>query len=265
MRKFFQRFYMAFVFLFLFLPIAYLIFFSFNDGKSRVIFNGFTLKNYVNLFRDEAIMQALVNTLIIALIASVVSTILGTAAALGIQRLRRWQRNVVMNVSYIPVLNPDIITGVSLMLFFAALGFKLGYGTVLLAHITFDTPYVILSILPKLRQVDYSIYEAAEDLGAPPSIAFRKAMLPQIMPGVISGFLMALTLSVDDFVVTFFLRGVEVETLATMIYTNTKQRIPMTINALCGVMVVVITIILIIANLPQFRRGPGKKKEEKRI
>ncbi len=258
MRKFIQKSYMALIFGLLYLPIAYLILFSFNSGKSKVIFSGFSLKNYVNLFQDQQIMQALLNTLIIAAISSVVATIIGTMAAMGIQYLRKLPRNAVMNVTYIPVLNPDIITGVSLMLFFSLVGVSLGYGTVLLAHITFNIPYVILSVMPKLRQMDSSIYEAALDLGAPPTRAFRQAVLPQIMPGIISGFMLALTLSVDDFVVTFFLKGVEVETLATVIYTTTKTRINLSMNALCGVMVVVVLVILIIANLP-----PKTKKEER--
>ena len=259
MRKFIQKSYIFIVFALIYLPIAYLIFFSFNSGKSKVIFSGFTLKNYVNLFQDEQIMSALLNTLIIALISAVVATVIGTMAAMGIQYLRKGVRNAVMDVTYIPVLNPDIITGVSLMLFFSVLGISLGYGTVLLAHITFNIPYVILSVMPKLRQMDPSIYEAALDLGAPPTRAFRQAVLPQIMPGIISGFLLALTLSVDDFVVTFFLKGVEVETLATVIYTTTKTRINLSMNALCGVMVVVVLIVLIIANLP-----PKKPKKEAR-
>ncbi len=262
MRKFIQKSYMALVFGFLYLPIAYLILFSFNEGKSKVIFSGFSLKNYVNLFQDEQIMGALMNTLIIALISSVVATIIGTFAAMGIRHLKKGARNAVMDVTYIPVLNPDIITGVSMMLFFSVLGVSLGYGTVLLAHITFNIPYVILSVMPKLRQVDHSIYEAALDLGAPPTQAFRKALLPQIMPGIISGFMMALTLSVDDFVVTFFLKGVEVETLATIIYTTTKTRINLSMNALCGVMVVIVTVILVIANLPSKKE---KNKKEVRI
>ncbi len=259
MRKFFEKSYMALVFGFLYLPIAYLIFFSFNEGKSKVIFSGFTLKNYVNLFKDEQIMQALLNTLIIAAIASVIATLIGTMAAIGIQYLRKWQRNAVMNVTYIPVLNPDIITGVSLMLLFSIAGISLGYGTVLLAHITFNIPYVILAVSPKLRQVDYSIYEAALDLGGAPTYAFRKAILPQIMPGIISGFMMALTLSVDDFVITFFLKGVEVETLATVIYSTTKVRVDLSMNALCGVMVLVVLVILILANLPA-KKAPAKKE-----
>lgn len=261
MRKFIQKSYMVLVFGFLYLPIAYLILFSFNSGKSKVIFSGFSLKNYVNLFRDEQIMQALLNTLIIAFISSVVATVIGTMAAMGIQRLRKLPRNAIMNVTYMPVLNPDIITGVSMMLFFSVVGISLGYGTVLLAHITFCIPYVILAVMPKIRQMDRSIYEAAMDLGASPSQAFRKAMLPQIMPGIISGWMMALTLSMDDFIVTFFLKGVEVETLATVIYTTTKTRINLSMNALCGVMVVVVLIILIIANLPA--RKPAEKREEK--
>lgn len=260
MRKFVQKSYMTLIFGFLYLPIAYLILFSFNSGKSKVIFSGFSFKNYVNLFQDQQIMGALLNTLIIAAISSVVATVIGTMAAIGIQHLRKIPRNAVMNVTYIPVLNPDIITGVSMMLLFTLFGISLGYGTVLLAHITFNIPYVILSVMPKLRQMDNSIYEAALDLGASPARAFRQAVLPQIMPGIISGFMLALTLSVDDFVVTFFLKGVEVETLATVIYTTTKTRINLSMNALCGVMVVVVLIILIIANLPPKNEKEAQKR-----
>ncbi|MBR6794150.1 MAG: ABC transporter permease [Clostridia bacterium] len=260
MRKFIQKSYMALIFGFLYLPIAYLILFSFNSGKSKVIFSGFSFKNYVNLFQDQQIMSALLNTLIIAAISSVVATVIGTMAAIGIQHLRKIPRNAVMNVTYIPVLNPDIITGVSMMLLFTLFGISLGYGTVLLAHITFNIPYVILSVMPKLRQMDNSIYEAALDLGASPARAFRQAVLPQIMPGIISGFMLALTLSVDDFVVTFFLKGVEVETLATVIYTTTKTRINLSMNALCGVMVVVVLIVLIIANLPPKNEKEAQKR-----
>jgi len=260
MRKFIQKSYMALIFGFLYLPIAYLILFSFNSGKSKVIFSGFSFKNYVNLFQDQQIMGALLNTLIIAAISSVVATVIGTMAAIGIQHLRKIPRNAVMNVTYIPVLNPDIITGVSMMLLFTLFGISLGYGTVLLAHITFNIPYVILSVMPKLRQMDNSIYEAALDLGASPARAFRQAVLPQIMPGIISGFMLALTLSVDDFVVTFFLKGVEVETLATVIYTTTKTRINLSMNALCGVMVVVVLIVLIIANLPPKSEKEAQKR-----
>lgn len=260
MRKFVQKSYMALIFGFLYLPIAYLILFSFNSGKSKVIFSGFSFKNYANLFQDQQIMGALLNTLIIAAISSVVATVIGTMAAIGIQHLRKIPRNAVMNVTYIPVLNPDIITGVSMMLLFTLFGVSLGYGTVLLAHITFNIPYVILSVMPKLRQMDNSIYEAALDLGASPARAFRQAVLPQIMPGIISGFMLALTLSVDDFVVTFFLKGVEVETLATVIYTTTKTRINLSMNALCGVMVVVVLIILIIANLPPKNEKEAQKR-----
>jgi len=260
MRKFIQKSYMALIFGFLYLPIAYLILFSFNSGKSKVIFSGFSFKNYVNLFQDQQIMGALLNTLIIAAISSVVATVIGTMAAIGIQHLRKIPRNAVMNVTYIPVLNPDIITGVSMMLLFTLFGISLGYGTVLLAHITFNIPYVILSVMPKLRQMDNSIYEAALDLGASPARAFRQAVLPQIMPGIISGFMLALTLSVADFVVTFFLTGVEVETLATVIYTTTKTRINLSMNALCGVMVVVVLIVLIIANLPPKSEKEAQKR-----
>ena len=258
MRKAIGKTYIALILLFLYMPILLLIFFSFNAGHSNVIFSGFSLHWYAELFQDEHMPRALANTLIIASISSVAATIIGTMAALRINKLKRFFRSVVMNVTYIPVLNPDIITGVSLMLLFIALNIPLGYFTVIIAHITFNIPYVILAIMPKLRQTDPHIVEAANDLGASPFQAFWKILFPQILPGILSGLLMAFTLSVDDFVITFFLRGTSVETLATVIYTNTKQKIPLTINALCALMFVIVLLILILANLPY---GKKNKKE----
>lgn len=249
MSKFLSRTYIFLVFLFLYAPILLLIFFSFNSSNSNVVFDGFSLRWYEELFNDAEILRALLNTLIIALLASVVSTVIGTAAAIGLANFKKWQKKAVMNITYIPVLNPDIITGISLLLLFVAVKLPGGFLTVLIAHITFDIPYVILAVTPRLRHVDSHLYEAAQDLGAPPTAAFFKAVFPQLVPGIVSAFLMAFTLSIDDFVVTFFVRGNAFSTLSTVIYTITKRKIPLSINALCAIMLLCVLAVLIAVNI----------------
>lgn len=260
MKKFLSRSYMAIVFLFLYAPILLLIFFSFNSSNSNVNFESFSLKWYGELFKDSEILGALLNTLIIATFASIISTVIGTAAAIGLANYKKWQVKTVMNVTYIPVLNPDIITGISMLLLFVAFRFTGGFMTVLIAHITFDIPYVILAVAPRLRHVDPYLFEAAQDLGAPPVTAFFKSVFPQLVPGIISAFLMAFTLSIDDFVVTFFVRGNSFSTLSTVIYSITKKKIPLSINALCALMFVAVLIILIVINVFDTK----KIKEERR-
>ena len=255
--KFLSRSYMVLVFLFLYAPILLLIFFSFNSSNSNVVFEGFSLKWYAELFHDEEILGALLNTVIVALVSSVVSTIIGTAAAIGLANYKKWQKKAVMNVTYIPVLNPDIITGISLLLLFIALRMPTGFVTVLLAHITFDIPYVILSVTPRLRHIDPKIYEAAQDLGAPPLTAFFKCVVPQLVPAIVSAFLMAFTLSIDDFIVTFFVRGNSFSTLSTVIYSITKRKIPLSINALCALMLVAVLAILIAVNVFDKKKTKG--------
>lgn len=255
--KFLSRSYMTLVFLFLYAPILLLIFFSFNSSNSNVVFEGFSIKWYVELFHDEEILGALLNTIIVALVSSVVSTIIGTAAAIGLANYKKWQKKAVMNVTYIPVLNPDIITGISLLLLFIALRMPTGFVTVLLAHITFDIPYVILSVTPRLRHLDPKIYEAAQDLGAPPLTAFFKCVVPQLVPAIVSAFLMAFTLSIDDFIVTFFVRGNSFSTLSTVIYSITKRKIPLSINALCALMLVAVLAILIAVNVFDKKKTKG--------
>ncbi len=245
---------MLLVFLFLYAPILLLIFFSFNSSNSNVNFDGFSLKWYGELFRDEEILTALWNTLLIAFLSAIISTVIGTAAAIGLSNYKKWQKHAIMNVTYLPVLNPDIITGISLLLLFIAVKMPTGFITVLLAHITFDIPYVILSVTPRLRHVDPYLYEAAQDLGAPPVSAFFKAVFPQLVPGIFSAFLMALTLSIDDFIVTFFVRGNSFATLPTVIYTITKRKIPLSINALCAIMLVTVLAILICVNIFDSKR-----------
>lgn len=253
--------YTALIFLFLYAPIVVLIVFSFNKTKSVGSWGGFSLDWYKVLFEDREIIQALTNTLSIALIAAVVATIVGTAAAFGIHRMKRWLKNTVMNVTYIPVLNPDIVTGVSLLLLFIFIGLKLGYSSLLLAHISFCIPYVIISVLPKLTQLNPNTYEAAMDLGATPLKAFFKAVLPEIMPGVVTGFLLSITLSIDDFVISFFTTGPGVNTLSIHIYTMTRRGIKPEINALSSIMFVVVLVLLVIVN---YRSTRDKKPAVRR-
>lgn len=247
-----SKIYIGLVMLFLYLPIMVLIVYSFNDGKTSV-WKGFTLKWYYELFNNSAIMSSLYNTLIIAVLAAIISTVLGTAAAIGIYNMKNPFRSLVNNVSNIPIINPEIVTGVSFMLLFSFLGkmfdFEMGFVTVLIAHISFCTPYVILNVMPKLRQMDNSIYEAALDLGCNQRQAFIKAVLPEIMPGVISGLLMSFTYSLDDFVITYFTRGPKFQTLPIEIYTMLRRRISPTINALSTLLFVVTIAILIIVNV----------------
>lgn len=251
-RKIGSKVYVALVMVFLYLPIAVLILYSFNDGKTSV-WKGFTLKWYYELFNNSAIMTSLYNTLIIAVLAALVSTALGTLAAIGIYNMKKPVRSLVTNVSNIPIINPEIVTGVSFMLLFAFLGtlfnFEMGFATVLIAHISFCTPYVILNVMPKLRQMDYSIYEAALDLGCNPRQAFFKTVMPEIMPGVISGMLMSFTYSLDDFVITYFTRGPKFQPLPIEIYTMLRRRISPTINALSTLLFIITIAILIIVNV----------------
>ena len=257
--------YMALVLAFLYLPILVLIIFSFNASKSRSVFTGFTLDWYQKLFHNELIMTSLGNTIIIAVVASVVSTILGTVAAIGISKLRKGPKAVVMQVTNIPIMNPEIVTGVSLMLlfvFFAArMNLEFGFTTLIIAHITFDVPYVVLNVMPKFRQMDANLYEAAQDLGCGPVRSFFKVVLPEIMPGVISGFLMAFTFSLDDFVVSYFTSGSTAQTLPITIYAMTRRKVSPQINALSTIIFVVVLVVLVVKNL--IERRSAKKEAVK--
>lgn len=260
--------YSVLIFFFLYAPIFVLIIFSFNDSStmSRSVWSGFSFKWYTKLFQDRMILEALRNTLIIALIAAVVSTVLGTAAAIGINGMNRWMKRAVMNVTNLPMVNPEIVTGVSLMLLFvfAAKGMgnvSLGMISLVLAHITFCLPYVILSVLPKLRQMDSHLYEAAQDLGCSPLLAFFKVVLPEIVPGVVTGMIMAFTLSIDDFVISYFTSGTT-QTLPIFIYSMTRKRISPEINALSTLLFGIIIVLLLIVN---FRQTKDKTAEENRL
>lgn len=252
-----SKLYMALVLLFLYVPIFVLIVFSFNESKSKSVFTGFTFDWYVKLFNNEMILSSLRNTIIIAVIASIAATILGTSAAIGINSMKKIPKMFVMNVTNIPVINPEIVTGVSLMLLFvffqARMNFEFGFATLIIAHITFDVPYVILNVLPKLRQMNPNIYEAAQDLGCNSVQAFFKVILPEIMPGILSGFLMAFVFSLDDFVVSYFTSGPTSQTLPITIYSMTRRRVNPQINALSAIIFAVVVIILITKNILERR------------
>lgn len=258
MVKFLKRSYIYLIFIFLYLPIAVLMVYSFNDSRSRGVWGGFTLRWYVDLFQDRTIMSSLYSTLIIGVSSAIIATIIGTMAAIGIHNSKGWQKKLIMNVTYIPVLNPDIVTAISLMILFVFAKVRLGYLTLLLAHITFNIPYVILSVLPKLRQLNKHLYEAAMDLGATPTQALWKVIIPEIMPGIITGMLLAFTLSIDDFVVSFFTTGSGVSTLSITIYSMARRGINPKINALSTIMFTFVLVLLIIVNVRQARE---EKKE----
>jgi len=248
-----KKIYLGLLLIFMYAPIAVLIIFSFNASRSRGYWGGFTLDWYFQLFNDQKIMKALYNTLLIAFLSSVFATIIGTLASIGINNMKKNTRKVVMAVTNIPVLNPDIVTGVALMLLFITVfrmfGFgELGFGTLLASHITFNIPYVILSVLPKLRSLDNNLYEAALDLGASPVYGFFKVVLPEIMPGIITGFILALTLSIDDFVISFFTTGAGVSTLSVTVFAMARRGVNPKINALSTLMFIAVIALLYIIN-----------------
>lgn len=253
-KKILSNAYMALIFLFLYLPIVVLVVLSFNDSKTRVAWGGFTLKWYIECFKSEAIMSAFATTLQITVISAVISTIIGTLAAIGISAMKRNSRTFYLGATNIPLLNADIVTGISLMLLFVKF-VDLGFVTVLIAHITFSIPYVILNVLPKLKQANRSTYEAALDLGATPLYAFYKVTWPEIRSGVFSGFLMAVTMSLDDFSITYFTKGAGVNTLSTMLYTELRKGIKPELYALSTILFLTVLILLLIVNYQ-----PTKKK-----
>ena len=264
-----SRFFTLLVYVFLYAPIVLLIVFSFNATKSNRVWGGFSTQWYVELFHNTRLLGALRTTIILSVLAAVIATILGTAAAIGFYSMRRRSRTAFLAVNNIPLTNADIITGVSMMLLFVfAIGvfndsflsdllgvrWRTGFGTLLIAHITFNAPYVILSVMPKLRQLDPNIYEAAQDLGANGLLAFRKVILPEIMPGVLNGLIIAFTMSIDDFVISYFTKGAGVTTLAVEIYTMVKRPVTPEINALSTLMFLVVLALLLTVNIRQARQ-----------
>ena len=259
-----SKFYLTLAFIFLFAPIAVMLVFSFNDSKSLSVFSGFSVRWYQELFRDEETLTSVKNTLLLAASAALLSTVMGTAAALSINKLRRrWFRAAVDTVTNIPMINPDIITGISLMLMFVFVGRLMGastslnFFTMLISHITFCLPYVILQVLPKLQQMDPSIPEAARDLGCTPLRAFFKVELPAILPGVLTGMIMAFTMSLDDFVISYFTTGNGFQTLPIRIYGMTKKTVTPKMYALATIIFFVILFLLILSNLTD-KSGEGK-------
>lgn len=260
LKKITSKAYIALVFLFLYAPIFVLIAYSFNESKSRTVWTGFTFDWYIKLFNNEVILKSLANTLIIALIAAVVSTVLGTFAAIGIYNMKKLTRSLIVNITYIPIMNSEMVTGVSLMLLFVALKIDLGFFTLILAHITFCVPYVILNVLPKLRQMNKNLYDAALDLGCNPVQAFRHVIIPEIMPGIVTGFLMSLTYSIDDFVISYFTTGAGAQTLPITIYSMTRRKVSPEVNALSAIIFVVVLLILVIMNIKDIRDTAPKKR-----
>lgn len=260
-----SRIYNAFIFTFLYAPIVVLVIFSFNDSKSRVVWNGFSLRWYQELFQNSEILSALWVTLSIAVIATIVSTIIGTAAAIGIRSVNSRVRRVLMAINNFPMVNPEIVTGIALMLLFVFIHkttglLQPGYLTLLLSHITFCIPYVILQVLPKLRQANPHLYEAAVDLGCHPFKAFLKVMVPEILPGILTGALMAFTMSLDDFVISLFTSGASAQNLSVTIYAMVKRRVTPEINALSTLIFGTMLILLILVNVLQMRSDPQKKR-----
>ncbi len=265
----FSRIYIFLIFAFLYVPILIICVYSFNSSNSTGVMSGLSLKWYTELFRDKATLTACYNTIILAITSSVTATVIGTLAALGIDKMKKsWRRSTLMTVTDIPMMNPEIVTGVSMMLLFVFIGTILkingilGFWTLFIAHVTFSLPYVILNILPKLKQTDPNLAEAAQDLGCTPAKAIVKVILPAIKPGIISGFLMAFTLSLDDFIISYFVSGPKFQTLPIRIYSMTKKRVTPDMYALSTLIFVVILVLLIIVNATNLKDS-GKKKQKK--
>ncbi len=252
-----KKIYIALIVLFLYAPIGTLMVLSFNASKTRAKWGGFSIQWYLALFENEEILRALFNTLVIALVSSLVATIIGTIACIAMAGMKRQTKSILMGITNIPMLNADIVTGVSLMLLYISLGIRFGMGTILLSHITFNIPYVILSVMPRMKQLNPSTFEAALDLGSSHLNAFFKVVFPDLLPGILSGFLMAFTMSLDDFIITHFTKGVGVDTLSTKIYTEIKKGIKPEMYALSSLIFVTVLTLLILINL-----SPDKKEKK---
>ena len=261
-----NRVFTALVFIFLYIPMIVLAVASFNKGTDIAVFNGFTFDQYKELFRDKHLLSLLGNSVIIAVLSSLVATVMGTAAALGIHSMRGRLRSAVMTLTNIPMTNPEIVTGVSMALLFAFVGVLLrtnavlGFWTLLIAHITFNLPYVILNVMPKLSQMDPDLTEAALDLGCTPVQAFFKVVLHEIMPGILSGALMAFTMSLDDFVISYFVTGSGFVTLPVEIYSYTKKPIQPKVYAMFTLIFITILLLMVVMNLMQARDKTKRKK-----
>ncbi len=264
LRNFFRGTYLGLMLIFLYAPILVLMVFSFNGSKSMARWTGFSFKWYEALMHDSTIMNALMVTLSVAVISALVATFIGTFAAIGIHSIKKRPRAVVENISRLPMVNPDLVTGISFMMLFAAMGIKGGYTRMLIAHITFNIPYVIFSVMPKLRQSSNLLYEAAMDLGCTPMMAIRKVVIPDIMPGIVSGFVLAFTLSLDDFVVSWFATD-GIQNLSIYIYGIARRGISPKINALCTIMFVVVVALLVFINLKSINEERAAETQRKKL
>ena len=252
--------YLVLILLFIYLPIAYVVLFSFNDSKSLSNFTGFSLRWYENMFKDRTMLQSIYYTVIVAVIATVVSTVVGTVTAIGLSKSKRVIRSLVLETNNLPVMNPDIVTAIGLMLLFISMKVQLSLVTLILSHITFCIPYVILTIMPKLRQLDDNVAEAAMDLGATPFKALTKVIIPQIYPAILSGALIAFSMSFDDFVISFFTAGVGINNISMYVYS--MKRYNPSVNALSTLIVVVVTVILILVNvIPRIKDKKTTKED----
>ena len=261
MKKSFPKIYLALILLFFYLPIIYVVVFSFNESRSLTAFTGFSLQWYKKMFESRTIMEAIYYTVVIAVIATIVSTIAGTVASIGLSKSSKLVKEVINQVNNLPMLNPEIVTAIGLMLFFTSLNIETGFTTLLLAHIAFCIPYVMLSIMPRLRQLDDNLAEAALDLGCTPFQALTKVIIPQIKGGILSGALIAFTMSFDDFVISYFTTGPGINNISTYVYSSVK-RINPSVNALSTIIILVITVVLIITNVIPMIKSRRKKQNE---
>lgn len=261
-KKISSKIYMAIMIIFFYLPIVYTIIFSFNSSRSLTKFGGFSLQWYEKMFHDSTMMQSIFYTIIIALLATLISTIAGTITAIGLSKSNRILKGIVEQINDLPIMNPEIVTGIGLLMFFSALGVKKGFMTLLLAHIMFCIPYVILSVAPKLRSLDPNLADAALDLGATPWQALIKVIVPQIMPGIVSGALIAFTMSFDDFIISYFVTGNGVNNISILVYTMSKRVNP-SINALSSIIILIITVVLLLVNIiPILKQKKERNKNE---
>ncbi len=262
-KKILSKIYMVLILAFFYLPILYTVVFSFNSGRSLTRFDGFSLRWYERMFSDSNMMSAIFYTIIIAVLATAISTVVGTIAAIGLSNCKKLVRSTMEQVNNLPISNPDIVTAIGLLMFFSMLGLKKGFMTMLLAHVMFCIPYVMLSVMPKLRSLDPNLADAALDLGATPWQALTKVIVPQIMPGIISGALVAFTMSFDDFIISYFVTGNGVNNISILVYTMSKRVNP-SINALSTLIIAIITVVLVLANvIPMLKEWSEKRAEEK--
>lgn len=259
-KKIGSKIFMILMMIFFYAPIVYIIIFSFNSSRSLTNFDGFSLRWYEKMFNDRTMMESVIYTIVIAVFSTIISTVVGTITSIGLSKSRPVLKKTVEQINNFPIMNPEIVTAIGLLMFFSALGVKKGFGTLLLAHVMFCIPYVMLSVTPKLRSLDPNLADAAMDLGATPWQALTKVIVPQVMPGIISGALIAFTMSFDDFVISYFVTGNGVSNISILVYTMSK-RINPSINALSTLVIFIITVVLIIVNIiPILKEKKEKKK-----